>query len=70
MEQMLCEPVELMDIDLDTVAGGLSFNLNGGFNGNGNGNANTAGLLGINGNLNGDFNGNILTIEVPVSIVL
>jgi hypothetical protein len=80
MEQILCEPVELMDIDLDTVAGGLlngnfnfgSFNLNGSFNGNGNGNGNTASLLGINGNFNGDFNGNILAIEiqVPVSVVL
>ena len=76
MEQILCEPVELLPSDLDAVSGGAltigSFNLNGSSNGNANGNNNTAGFLGINGNLNGDLNGNILAIEIqiPVSIVL
>jgi hypothetical protein len=76
MDQIISEPVELIDAELDAVAGGAltvgSFNLNGSFNGNSNGNSNTAGLLGINGNLNGDLNGNILSIDIqtPVSVAL
>ena len=79
MEEILREPVELIDSDLDVVAGGAlngifnfhSFNLNGSSNGNGNGNGNS-GLLNLNGNFNGDLDGNILAIslEVPVSITL
>ena len=68
MEEILREPVELIDEDLDAVAGGAlngSFNV-GSFNGNGshdgNGNGNGSGnfaAFSINGNGNGNGDGNI-----------
>jgi len=68
VEQILREPVELIDEDLDAVAGGAlngsfnfgSFNVNGSFNGNGNGNlSGNFAVLSANGNDNGNHNGNI-----------
>jgi hypothetical protein len=69
MEHILRQPVELIDADLDAVAGGFfdgsfnagSFNLNGSGNGNlnGNGSGNVAGVS-FNGNGNGNLNGNII----------
>ena len=68
MEDIVREPVELIDADLDAVAGGVfngsfnfgSFNLNGSFDGNlnGNGSGNFA-FASANGNGNGNNNGNI-----------
>jgi hypothetical protein len=68
MEDVLHHPVELIDSDLDEVAGGLangSFNV-GSFDGNGshdgNGNGNRSGnraLFSVNGNGNGSVDGNI-----------
>lgn len=69
MEHILRQPVELIDADLDTVAGGLfngsgnlgSFNFNGSHNGNGNGNrSGNVAFASANGNDNGNDNGNIL----------
>jgi hypothetical protein len=68
MEDVIREPVELIDADLDAVAGGLlngsfnafSFNGNGSHNGNGNGNhSGNVAVLSANGNDNGNDNGNI-----------
>jgi hypothetical protein len=69
MENLLREPVELIDADLDAVAGGFlngsfnfhSFNGNGSHDGNGNGNhsGNGLGNASDNGNGNGNDNGNI-----------
>jgi hypothetical protein len=71
VEDILPEPVELTDADLDAVAGGFvaigsynvgSFNFNGSFDGNFNGNhsGNGGGLnVSENGNGNGNNNGNI-----------
>jgi hypothetical protein len=69
MERILHEPVELIDADLDAVAGGFvvigsfnfgSFNGNGSHDGNGNGNHSGNGAYAsFNGNLNGNENGNI-----------
>jgi len=68
MENLLREPVELTDADLDAVAGGVfigsfnfgSFNGNGSHDGNGNGNhSGNVAALSFNGNLNGSGDGNI-----------
>jgi hypothetical protein len=73
---ILIEPVELSDADLDAVAGGSSlpgifnfgsFNFNGSNNGNGNGSGNF-GFLSFNGNGNGNFDGNTLVIAVDVHV--
>jgi hypothetical protein len=67
VEDIVREPVEMIDADLDAVAGGsvgsynaFSFNFNGSFDGNGNGNfsGNNA-WYSSNGNDNGNENGNI-----------
>jgi hypothetical protein len=70
VEHIVREPVELIDADLDAVAGGnppvvgsfnfASFNFNGSFDGNlnGNGSGNVA-FASANGNGNGNNNGNI-----------
>jgi hypothetical protein len=69
VEHIVREPVELIDTDLDAVAGGSyvvgsfnyrSFNFNGNLNGNlnGNGSGNYA-YESTNGNGNGNENGNI-----------
>jgi hypothetical protein len=72
VEHILREPVELIDADLDAVAGGNdvvgsgnfhSFNFNGNFNGNGNGNlSGNVAFYSANGNDNGNGNGNITII--------
>ena len=72
MEDLIREPVELIDADLDAVAGGYdvvgsfnshSFNFNGNFNGNGNGNGSgNFAVWSQNGNGNGNENGNITII--------
>jgi hypothetical protein len=68
MEDILREPVELIDSDLDAVAGGFlngsfnfhSFNGNGSHDGNGNGNhSGNFAVLSANGNGNGNADGNI-----------
>ena len=68
MEHILREPVELIDEDLDAVAGGFlngsfdfhSFNGNGSHDGNGNGNySGNVAFASVNGNGNGNDNGNI-----------
>jgi hypothetical protein len=68
VEHILRQPVELIDADLDAVAGGLlngsfnlgSFNGNGSHNGNGNGNGSgNFAFASANGNNNGNNNGNI-----------
>jgi hypothetical protein len=74
MEDIVREPVEMIDADLDAVAGGnpvvgsfnaFSFNFNGSFNGNGNGNfSGNVAALSANGNGNGNRNGNIENIEI------
>jgi hypothetical protein len=66
MENVLREPMELTELELDAVAGGFlngtgnvfSFNGNGSVNGNGNGNSLLA-VITANGNGNGNLNGNI-----------
>jgi hypothetical protein len=69
VEDIVREPVEMIDADLDAVAGGyvfigsfnaFSFNGNGSVNGNGNGNfSGNFAVLSANGNVNGNGNGNI-----------
>lgn len=72
MEDILREPVELTESELDAVAGGgghgsvigsfnaFSFNGNGSVDGNGNGNfSGNWALFSANGNGNGSFDGNI-----------
>jgi hypothetical protein len=68
MEDILREPVELIDSDLDAVAGGFvngsfnfaSFNGNGSVDGNLNGNlSGNVAFASANGNGNGNGNGNI-----------
>ena len=72
MENVLREPVELTELELDAVAGGGhgsvigsfnfgSFNGNGSFDGNGNGNGSGNFVWGssANGNGNGSLDGNI-----------
>jgi hypothetical protein len=68
VEDIVREPVEMIDADLDAVAGGVfngslnfgSFNFNGSFDGNlnGNGSGNVA-FASANGNGNGNHDGNI-----------
>jgi hypothetical protein len=68
VEHILREPVELIDTDLDAVAGGFlngsgnigSFNGNGSHDGNGNGNGSgNFAFASRNGNGNGNDDGNI-----------
>jgi hypothetical protein len=69
VEDIVREPVELIDADLDAVAGGNpvvgsfnfgSFNFNGSFDGNLNGNrSGNFAFASANGNGNGNNNGNI-----------
>jgi hypothetical protein len=68
VEDILREPVELIDAHLDAIAGGFfngsfnafSFNGNGSHDGNGNGNfSGNVAFASANGNDNGNGNGNI-----------
>jgi hypothetical protein len=68
VEDVVREPIEMIDADLDAVAGGgyvgsfnsYSFNFNGSFDGNGNGNfSGNHAVYSANGNENGNGNGNI-----------
>jgi len=68
VEDILREPVELIDAHLDAIAGGVlngsfnfgSFNGNGSHDGNGNGNhSGNVAFASANGNDNGNGNGNI-----------
>jgi hypothetical protein len=66
MENILREPVELTEIELDAVAGGFlngsgnvfSFNGNGSHDGNANGNSLLA-VITANGNVDGSGDGNL-----------
>jgi hypothetical protein len=72
VEDIVREPVEMIDADLDAVAGGNdvvgsfnlgSFNLNGSFDGNFNGNrSGNFAIASANGNGNGNNDGNITII--------
>ena len=71
MEDVVREPIVLMDSDLDEVAGGFlngsgnlfSFNGNGSHDGNGNGNGSgNVAFASANGNGNGNDDGNILIV--------
>jgi hypothetical protein len=71
VEDIVREPVELIDADLDAVAGGFfngslnafSFNGNGSVDGNANGNfSGNFAVFSANGNGNGNDNGNILIV--------
>jgi hypothetical protein len=69
MKNVPCEPVELTELELDAVAGGVlngsfnffSFNFNGSFDGNNNGNSGVA-VGTVNGNGNGNDDGNITIV--------